>query len=127
MKRKTLALTTLTLTLAISAGSLAYASPSTPTSPSTSTSTSTSSHSPLEDTVYWTTLDSYPKYKQEAVQMVDDLMNKGYTSEKACQTALSSLSDKIYKDNMTFIEQHPDLDVEEYEEAYQNFIYTQQH
>lgn len=116
MKRKTLALTTLTLTLAISAGSLAYASPLTPTS-----------HSPLEDTVYWTTLDSYPKYKQEAVQMVDDLMNKGYTSEKACQTAISSLSDKIYKDNMTFIEQHPDLDVEEYEEAYQNFIYTQQH
>lgn len=77
---------------------------------------------PLAETVYWTTLDQFPKYKLEAAYMVEDLMNQGGAEDEACQTAIEYVSDKIYADTMKFIEDNPELNAPEWDESYRKYI-----
>lgn len=77
---------------------------------------------PLAETVYWTTLDQFPKYKLEAAYMVEDLMNQGGAEDEACQTAIEYVSDKIYADTMKFIEDNPDVEGDNWETEYMAYV-----
>lgn len=77
---------------------------------------------PLKDTVYWYSMDNYPKYKVEAAKMVNELMAEGVDQVTACQTALEMVSDKIYEDTGRFIEENPDIGADEWEEAYLEYV-----
>ena len=77
---------------------------------------------PLKDTVYWTSMDNYPKYKVEAAKMVNELMTEGVDQVTACQTALEMVSDKIYEDTIKFIEENPDAEGDNWETEYMTYV-----
>lgn len=60
--------------------------------------------SPLQDYSVWYSLDNYPKFKLEAAERVDELMQTGTDKVEACEIAVEELSDKIYADSVEFIE-----------------------
>ena len=77
---------------------------------------------PLKDTVYWSSMDNYPKYKVEAAKMVNELMAEGVDQVTACQTALEMVSDKIYEDTIQFIEENPSIGADEWETEYMTYV-----
>ena len=77
---------------------------------------------PLKDTVYWSSMDNYPKYKVEAAKMVNELMAEGVDQVTACQTALEMVSDKIYEDTIKFIEENPDAEGDNWETEYMTYV-----
>lgn len=79
-------------------------------------------NTPLKETSYWYSMDNYPKYKVEAAEMVAEYMEDGDNKELACAKAINETSDKIYADTMAFIDANPDLDVDEWEEAYMKYV-----
>lgn len=82
---------------------------------------------PLAETVYWSSMDNFPKYKIEAAEMVNELMADGRSQEEACQEALQSVSDKIYNDTVTFINENKDLSPDDWEKEYMTYIHMTQH
>lgn len=82
---------------------------------------------PLAETVYWSSMDNFPKYKIEAAEMVNELMADGRSQEEACQEALQSVSDKIYNDTVTFINENKDLSPDDWEKEYMAYIHMTQH
>ncbi len=77
---------------------------------------------PLKDTVYWSSMDNYPKYKVEAAKMVNELMAEGVDQVTACQTALEMVSEKIYEDTIQFIEENPSIGADEWETEYMTYV-----
>lgn len=57
---------------------------------------------PLNNYSFYYSLDNFPKYKVEAAEMVDELMEQGVSEQEACQTAIDVTSDKIYEDTLEF-------------------------
>lgn len=60
------------------------------------------SNSPLNNYTFYYSLDNFPKYKLEAVEMVEELMKEGVVEQEACQMAIQTTSDKIYEDIREF-------------------------